>query len=158
MNWIREMALACSLFAAGCSHAASGQSAIAPLHRRGQTTEELVERGRAFAMVGDLTRGEQYLSALRMYRVEEPQSANAQLLYGSLEAAVGDREVARREYETLLRSHPDDSTGHYALAVLFRDAMGDPSSSDAHFREYLRLSPHGEHAAEARASLLDAAR
>ena len=189
MNWIRDMALACSLFAAGCSHAASGQSAIAPLHRRGQTTEELVERGRAFAMVGDLTRGEQYLSAalqrgadlsdvlpllvhvcveagryrvaaeyLRMYRVEEPQSANAQLLYGSLEAAVGDREVARREYETLLRSHPDDSTGHYALAVLFRDAMGDPSSSDAHFREYLRLSPHGEHAAEARASLLDAAR
>jgi hypothetical protein len=57
MNWIRDMALACSLFAAGCSHAASGQTAIAPLHRRGQTTEELVERGRAFAMVGDLTRG-----------------------------------------------------------------------------------------------------
>src|SRR5580700_9174047 len=141
MNWIRDMALACSLFAAGCSHAASGQTAIAPLHRRGQTTEELVERGRAFALVGDLTRGEQYLSAalqrgagppdvlpllvhvcveagryrvaaeyLRMYGVEEPQSANAQLLYGSLEAAVGDREVARREYERLLRSHPDDST------------------------------------------------
>jgi tetratricopeptide (TPR) repeat protein len=189
MNWIRNMVLACSLVATGCSHTAGGKSAIAPVDRRSQTMEQLVERGRAFAMIGDLTRGEQYLSAalqrgadppdilpllvhvcveagryrvaaeyLRMYGAEEPESANAQLLYGSLEAAVGDREVARREYETLLRSHPDDSTGHYALAVLFRDAMGDPSSSDAHFREYLRLSPHGEHAAEARASLLDAAR
>jgi tetratricopeptide (TPR) repeat protein len=189
MNSIRIMALACGLFAAACTHAASGQAVGAPLHRNGQTKEELVERGRAFAMIGDLTRGEQYLSAalrrgadpcvvlpllvhvcveagryrvaaeyLRMYMIDNPESANMHLLYGSLEAAVGDREVAQREYERLLRSHPDDSTGHYALAVLFRDAVGDRSASDAHFREYLRLAPYGEHATEARASLLDEAR
>jgi tetratricopeptide (TPR) repeat protein len=153
---------------------------------RGQSLPELMERGRAFAAVGDLTRAEQYLSAAlqaganpqdvlpallhvcvesKRYRVaaeyvgeylrRNPDSTSLRLLHGSLEAAVGDRAVALREYEYVLRARPDDSEGHYAIAVLLRDSLDDPGRADEHFREYLRISPDGAHASEARASLLE---
>jgi Flp pilus assembly protein TadD len=176
-------ALAASL--AGCA-SSSHPSAGASLVQRRQTVDELVERGQAFATVGDLTRGEQYLSAALLqgadvhrvlpllvhvcvqggrYRVaadyvheylpQDPDNPTLHLLLGLLEAAVGDRQVARREYEMVLRRHPDDASTHYALAVLLRDEDGDPVAADAHFREYLRLAPGGQHAAEARSSLLE---
>jgi tetratricopeptide (TPR) repeat protein len=175
---------ACVATLVGC--ASSGRTAgnAPPLVQRRQTVEELVDRGQAFAAVGDLTRGEQYLSAALLqgadvrrvlpllvhvcveagrYRVaadyvheympQDPENPTLHLLAGLLEAAVGDRDVARREYETVLRTNPEDASTHYALAVLLRDDDGDPVAADAHFREYLRLAPRGEHAAEARASL-----
>jgi Tfp pilus assembly protein PilF len=144
-----------------------------------------VERGRAFAAVGDSTRAEQYLTAAmdagadprsvmpsllhacvesHRYRVaaeyvgeylrRNPDDASLRLLHGMLEAAVGDRAVARREFEAVLRVRPDDSDGQYALAVLLRDEMDDPAGADEHFRAYLRIAPNGLHAAEARASLI----
>jgi|CZKU01.1.fsa_nt_gi tetratricopeptide (TPR) repeat protein len=184
-------ALACGILLAACSpgaapgaaHAAAGG---APYLQGGQSVQELLDRGQAFATVGDLTRGEQYLSAalrrgaevrrvlpllvhvcveagryrvaadyVRAYLPDDPENATLHMLSGLLEAAVGDRDVARREYETVLRSHPDDSSAHFALAILLRDASADARAADAHFREYLRLAPGGEHAAEARASLLE---
>jgi Flp pilus assembly protein TadD len=84
----------------------------------------------------------------------DPEDPSLRLLHGILEAAVGDPRVALREYQTVLRSRPDDSGGHYAMAVLLRDTLDDPAGADFHFREYLRLSPDGDHAADARASLL----
>ncbi len=172
------------LFAAGCARESAGPANATLSLRNQQTLAELVERGRAFAMIGDLTRGEQYLSAalehgadarrvlpplvhvcveagryrvaadyVRSYMDADPDSTDLHLLYGLLEAAVGDRELARREYEGVIRSHPDDSAGHYALAVLLRDGLGDASGSEVHFREYLRIAPQGVHAAEARAAL-----
>jgi tetratricopeptide (TPR) repeat protein len=177
--------LALGVVVTGCSRGATGEGARAPSGQREQTVRELIDRGRAFATIGDLTRGEQYLSAalqrgaaaplvlpllvhvcveagryrvaaeyVRAYMLSDPDSATLRLLYGLLEAAVGDRDVALREYEAVLRLHPDNPAGHYALAVLLRDAKGDASGADAHFREYLRLDPRGEHVAEARASLL----
>jgi tetratricopeptide (TPR) repeat protein len=154
--------------------------------RSGQSTEQLVERGRLFATLGDSTRAEQYLTAAleagarpeavlpsllraciesRRYRVaaeyvgeylrRNPDSVPLRLLHGMLEAAVGDRAVAFREYESVLRIRPDDSEGHYAMAILLRDAMDDPAGADEHFRAYLRIAPDGAHAAEARASLIE---
>ncbi len=84
----------------------------------------------------------------------DPENVRLRLLHGVLEAAVGDVRVALREYEFVLRAHPDDSNGHYAMALLLRDELDDPSAADAQFREYLRLAPDGEHAADARAALL----
>jgi Flp pilus assembly protein TadD len=84
----------------------------------------------------------------------DPEDPSLRLLHGTLEATVGDPRVALREYQTVLHAHPDDSDGHYALAVLLRDTLDDPAGADLHFREYLRLSPDGVHAADARASLL----
>jgi tetratricopeptide (TPR) repeat protein len=166
---------------AGCAPA--HVAPVDPTLRRGQSETELVDRGRAFAALGDWTRAEQYLSAalrqgadarrilpvlvhvcieasryrvaaeyVREYLPQDPDNPKLRLLYGMLEAAVGDREAARREYESVLREHPDEPGGHYALAVLLRD-NADPVAAGVQFREYLRLSPDGEHASEARAAL-----
>jgi Flp pilus assembly protein TadD len=154
--------------------------------RPGQTLEQLVERGRAFAAAGDPTRAEQYLTAAleggadpqkvlppllraciaaHRYRVaaeyvsdhlrRSPEDPSLRLLDGMLQAAVGDRALALREFQAVLRARPDDSEGHYALAVLLRDSMDDPMGADEHFRAYLRVAPNGLHAAEARASLVE---
>ncbi|MCL2447562.1 MAG: tetratricopeptide repeat protein [Polyangiaceae bacterium] len=90
---------------------------------------------------------------VREYLPDDPDNPKLHLLYGLLEAAIGDRERARHELESVLRDHPDDSAGHYALAVLLRDSGADPAGASEHFREYLRLAPYGEHAAQARAAL-----
>jgi Flp pilus assembly protein TadD len=84
----------------------------------------------------------------------DPEDPSLRLLHGILEAAVGDPRVALHEYETVLKVRPDDSDAHYAVAVLLRDTLDDPAGADFHFREYLRLSPEGAHAPDARASLL----
>jgi tetratricopeptide (TPR) repeat protein len=84
----------------------------------------------------------------------DPENARLRLLHGLLEAAVGDVRVALREYQFVLRALPDDSNGHFAMALLLRDGLDDPAGADAQFREYLRLTPDGEHAADARAALL----
>jgi tetratricopeptide (TPR) repeat protein len=91
---------------------------------------------------------------LRAYLLNDPDNPKLHVLYGLLEASVGDRSVALREYAAALRTQPDDPAVHYALAILLRDGVGDAGGADAQFREYLRLVPQGEHAAEARASLL----
>jgi tetratricopeptide (TPR) repeat protein len=184
MKRTKKALLLLALVMTGCKHQGPDPVSGSASLRNGQTLEELYERGRAFALIGDLTRGEQYLSAalehggdprkvlpplvhicveagryrvaadyVRAYMNAAGDRADLHLLYGLLEAAVGDRELARREYEIVLRLQPDDSAGHYALAVLFRDAMVDAKAANTQFREYLRLAPDGEHAAEARAAL-----
>ena len=171
------------LGAAGCAPAPTGAADRAAVMRQGQSRDELVARGRAFASIGDLTRAEQYLSAalrqgadvksvlpllvhvcvqagryrvaadyLQAYGAADPENQQLHMLSGLLEAAVGDREVARHEYETVLRANPDDAAAHYALAILLRDTS-DAADANEHFRAYLRLAPSGEHAAEARASI-----
>ena len=184
----RAAILVLGLLSAACTHSASDPAAGPNALRKGQSIDELYERGRAFAMIGDLTRGEQYLSAalehgadpqrvlpplvhicveagryrvaadyMHAYMGAAGESADLHLLYGLLEASIGDVDVARREYEAAIRIHPDDSAIHYALAVLLRSALVDPDGSNAEFREYLRLAPHGEHAAEARSALVSEA-
>lgn len=91
---------------------------------------------------------------LRAHLRENPTDVRLHVLYGLLEAAVGEASVAEREYVAAIRVQPDDPAAHYALAVLFRDNVGDAAGADAEFREYLRVAPTGEHALEARGSLL----
>jgi tetratricopeptide (TPR) repeat protein len=184
MSWRHTIALACAVALLGCGRGVV-PGANDPSTRR-QSIEELEQRGLAFAVIGDLTRAEQYLSAalsqgaevhrvlpalvhvcieagryraageyLRAHMLEDPDNSKLHLLYGLLEASVGDRDVALREYDAALREHPDDPDTHFALAILLRDGVGDAVAADAHFREYLRLVPKGAHAAEARASLLE---
>jgi tetratricopeptide (TPR) repeat protein len=186
----RALVIATLVAAGGCAHpSAAGAGASADrgggLQRSAPTVAELVDRGRAFAAIGDLTRAEQYLSAsldrgadpervlpvlVRVcleagrYRVageyvrqslrRDPENDRLHLLSGLLEAAVGNRQVALREFEIVLRTRPDDSEGHYGMAVLLRDSGDDAAEADAHFRAYLRLTPEGVHAADARSSLL----
>jgi tetratricopeptide (TPR) repeat protein len=150
-----------------------------------RTSDKLVERGRAFAAVGDRTRAEQYLSMAldagadpaqilpRLLRVcieedrylvaleyahaylqKNPDDVHLRFVVASLEAAVGEEKKALSDLRTLTTVRPDQADAHFALASLVRETRGDPEEADRHFREYLRLSPGGQHASEARASLL----
>jgi uncharacterized protein HemY len=164
--------------------AEKAQADLATMQRE-TTVTKLVDRGRAFASVGDATRAEEYLSAAldqgadpkdvlplllevcistgRYWSAiqhaenqvrKHPDDTRTRFVLGTLYAAVGENKVARTELEQVVEARPNDSRAHYALAVLARDAINDPVTADAHFREYLRLEPNGAHAEEARASLL----
>jgi tetratricopeptide (TPR) repeat protein len=100
--------------------------------------------------------GERYLVALQFARTElrrNPGDARLEFVVASLEAAVGDQKKALAELRALTAKDPDDAEAHFALAAIVRDGQGDPDEADLHFREYLRISPEGQHAGEARASL-----
>lgn len=101
--------------------------------------------------------GHRYRVALdyaESYLRKHPRDQKLRFVVGSLYAAIGDAPAARQRYETLLRDQPDHADAHYAMAVLLRDELAEWELADHHFREYLRLAPKGEHAEEARASLL----
>ena len=85
---------------------------------------------------------------------KHPQDTHARFLLGTLYDGVGAFDRARAEYESVVASKPDAPDPHWALGILLRDEIKDPVLADTHFREYLRLSPSGEHTDETRASLL----
>lgn len=176
-----------SLFAAACGPATPAEKAQADMQtmRTEQTADKLLDRGRAFAAVGDTTRAEEYLAAALdagsdpkttlplllqvcvttgRYRSaiqhaenhlrKHPDDARTRFVLGTLYAAVGDNKDAASALERVIQDRPNDSRAHYALAVLARDTESDVVKADHHFREYLRLEPNGDHAEEARASLL----
>ena len=146
--------------------------------------DKLVERGKGFAAVGDHTRAEEYLAAsleqganpqevLPMllevcvqtgrYRSaiqhaenhlrRHPEDLRTRFVVGTLYAAIGETKEAKAALATVLERKPNEAKAHYALAVLARDE-NDAVVADRHFREYLRIEPNGNHAEEARASLL----
>jgi tetratricopeptide (TPR) repeat protein len=153
--------------------------------RRESTEDKLIERGAAFAAVGDLTRAEQYLAAaldgggdpekvlpllLRVcveaekYRVaadyardylrRKPDNVPLRMLLGSLEAAIGNRQAARDEMRWVVERQPSNAEAHFELGLLLREDNIDLEEANLHFREYLRLTPTGSRAPEARAALL----
>lgn len=149
-----------------------------------QSIEKLVDRGRAFAAVGDSTRAEEYLAAA-LQRGARPERVMPVLL--SVCVRDGRYRSAIFYAENHLRAHPSDVATRFVLGTLYA-AIGeaprakehltrvveatpnearahyalavlmrdqqDPIGADRHFREYLRLAPEGAHAEEARASLL----
>jgi Flp pilus assembly protein TadD len=178
--------LAAALALPACAGGAGTSVRPPPESAPGPSVADLLDRGRGFALVGDLTRAEQYFSAAleagadprrtvpllvhvcieaKRYRVasdyvsqelrRDPEDTSLRLLHGLLEASVGNRAVALREYQLVLDGRPDDSESHYAMAVLMRDGLDDVAGASEHFRAYLQLSPNGIHAGEARASLLE---
>jgi tetratricopeptide (TPR) repeat protein len=151
---------------------------------REQTPDKLFERGKGFASIGDLTRAEQYLTAAldrggdaatitpvllqvfidgQRFRLavehceralqKDPRNLRLRFLLGTLYNATGDPDLARAAFETVVEADPNQGEAHYSLAVLLREAH-NIEAADRHFREYLRISPKGPHAAEARGSLL----
>jgi tetratricopeptide (TPR) repeat protein len=83
-----------------------------------------------------------------------PDDVRLRFVLASFYATIGDTNTARTELERVVRDKPDHAPAHFALAVILRDEQGDLVQADAHFREYLRLDPRGQHVEEARGSLL----
>jgi tetratricopeptide (TPR) repeat protein len=103
------------------------------------------------------TRDQRFLDAIQHiehHLRHHPDDARLRYVLASLEAAVGNQERARAEYERVLAREPNNAEVHYALAVLLRDGVANLEQADSHFRAYLRLRPGGNHAEESRAALL----
>jgi len=108
-------------------------------------------------LIDAYVRDKQYRAAAfecQKYLRKHPQETTLRFVLANLVAALGEPAAARKELERVLEEEPDNANAHYALAVLLRDDGSDLSSADEHFREYLKLSPGGQHADEAKGSLL----
>jgi Flp pilus assembly protein TadD len=90
----------------------------------------------------------------RGYLAAHPGDRRIRFVLGTLYSAVGDAEAAEAELQLVATADSENADVHYALGVLLRDQRGDPLQADEQFRAYLRLSPHGPHAEDARASML----
>ena len=83
-----------------------------------------------------------------------PEDSNLQYVTGALYAQIGNRPAARKHLVEAAAKMKQNAKVQYSVATFFRDDMGDRAEADPYFREYLRLAPTGEHAAEARGSLM----
>ncbi len=185
MRAVARAAIAVALVACGGpSQGEKVKSDVAEIKAE-RSPDKLVDRGLAFAQVGDLTRAEQYLAAAldagadseivlppllkvcvqaKRFRVaidyatpvlrKHPSDTHLRYVIASLRATVGDFLQARADMEQVVAQTPNDPGARYAYAVLLRDNCGDLEAADAQFRAYLALAPQGDHAEEARASLL----
>ncbi len=84
-----------------------------------------------------------------------PESSRLRFLTGALYVATGDTARARPHLERAARERSGDAELQFEVGVVFRDEMSDVVNADLYFREYLRLAPAGEHAQEARSSLME---
>ena len=84
----------------------------------------------------------------------DPENASLRFVVAELEALTGDTTAARGDLDKVTEAQPSEPAPHFAYARLLRDEVGDRVAADKEFRAYLRLAPRGEHANEARASLL----
>ena len=83
-----------------------------------------------------------------------PDDSRLRFLTGALHVSVGEPGRAREYLEQAAHELKDDADVQFAVAVYFRDDLADKIAADPYFREYLRLSPKGAHAEEARVSVM----
>jgi tetratricopeptide (TPR) repeat protein len=88
------------------------------------------------------------------YLQSHPSDAGVHQCLASFYLAIGATAEAAREYTRVLEQRPDNAEAHFALATLLRDAGIERGRTDVHYRAYIALAPHGRHADEARAGLL----
>jgi len=74
-------------------------------------------------------------------------------LLATLESAVGDPDKAVQELRRILLASPRYVDAHYQLALLLQRRGGDDEQVALHLREYLKLSPDGPFAEDARTRL-----
>lgn len=118
----------------------------------GKSTVLLPHLLRACIAAGDLRLASEYAET-ELSR--NPENARLRFLTGALHAQVGNRIAARKHLVQAASDLKDDAKVQFSVATFFRDDLQDIVSADPYFREYLRLAPKGEHAPEARGSLME---
>lgn len=86
----------------------------------------------------------------------DPTNSRLRFVSGSLYLLVGAHGTARERLEQAARELGDDPEVQFQVAAFFRDDLADKVNADRYFRHYLRIAPKGNHATEARASLMEA--
>ena len=97
----------------------------------------LVERGRAFARIGDMTRAEQYLTAA-LDEGANPYEVLPLLMQVCVK--TGRFRVAIRHAEAHLDAHPDDNRARYLLGTLFL-AVGNIAAARQELETVLESDP-----------------
>lgn len=133
------VALAIALGTAACGSARSGDEVRANVatFERDQRPDRLVELGKAFAQVGDLTRAEQYFSAAL-----DAGADSFVVTPMLLKVCIGDgRYRAALEYgEAHLRKHPGDSRTRFVVATVY-SAIGEADKAKAHLERVVLERP-----------------
>jgi tetratricopeptide (TPR) repeat protein len=101
---------------------------------------------------GDLRLASEYAETAL---ARNPDDAHLRFVTGALQAQIGNRPAARDHLVIAAKELDKDANVQFSVATFFRDDMQDRIEADPYFREYLKLSPKGEHAAEARGSLME---
>jgi tetratricopeptide (TPR) repeat protein len=83
-----------------------------------------------------------------------PSDVRARFVLASVLSAVDRPKDAERELLAILARVPDHAEATFALAVVYRDGMGDYQRADDYFRRYLAMKPDGRHREEAMSSTL----
>lgn len=111
--------------------------ANAEVVREESTPEKLLERGDAYAAVGDTTRAEQYFAAALSVGAD-PSLVTRRVI----RVCVADQRyhVAVQYAENHLRHYPDDKQVRFALATLYA-GLGEPGSARVHLEMLGESSP-----------------
>lgn len=132
------LVLATSTTAVGCASSprAQAQADMATFQRE-STTDKLVERGKAFASVGDMTRAEEYLTAA-LDRGADPREVLPLLLQVCIQ--TGRYRSAIQHAEEHLRKHPDDVNTRFVLGTLYA-ALGESKDARDELERVLAILP-----------------
>lgn len=88
------------------------------------------------------------------YLRNHPEAKELRYLVATLHVSLGQERAARLHLEKLLKEDATFSDAHYLLGILDQ-ASEDQESALLHFRQYLALARHGEHAPEVRSRIAE---
>jgi tetratricopeptide (TPR) repeat protein len=88
------------------------------------------------------------------YLRNHPEAKELRYLVATLHVSLGQERPARLHLEKLLKEDTTFSDAHYLLGILDQ-ASEDPEAALLHYRQYLALARHGEHAPEVRTRIAE---
>jgi len=124
----------------GCGPATPAEKAEADMAtlNREASKSNLIERGRAFAAVGDHTRAEEYLAAA-LERGANPREVMPMLLQVCVQ--TGRYRSAIQHAENHLRRHPDDTITRFVVGTLYA-AVGETKEAKAALNTVIEERPN----------------
>lgn len=139
-------------FAANGDFTRAQQYYAAAIAAGGKSSAILPQLLKACIAAGDLRLAAEYAETAL---ARNPDDAHLRFLTGALQAQIGNRPGARKHLVQAAKELEKDPNVQFSVATFFRDDVQDRIEADPYFRDYLRLAPKGEHAAEARGSLME---
>ena len=139
-------------FAANGDFTRAQQYFAAAITAGGKSSVILPQPLKACIAAGDLRLASEYAEN---ELARNPDDAHLRFVTGALAAQIGNRPNARKHLVQAAKELEKDANVQFSVATFLRDDMQDRVEADPYFRGYLKLAPKGEHAAEARGSLME---